>query len=222
MKILFVCHGNICRSPMAEIVMRDLLRRAGREEISVASAATSAEELGNPVYPPAGAELARHGLSADGKRAVQNLGVGVLCGEIGTVEQIDQGQRRTDKVQRGVDADQHEAQRPLAADALGLMGGVQLGRQATKRVLRRCGCLESTLFDRQGKGEHEAAERPDQAKVKGKRDAGKMLADAFDGKGARAAMIDIQTRGDEQNAERDNEQAQHNTVRQMDALDGCL
>lgn len=71
MKILFVCHGNICRSPMAEIVMRDLLRRAGREEISVASAATSAEELGNPVYPPARAELARHGLSADGKRAVR-------------------------------------------------------------------------------------------------------------------------------------------------------
>ena len=72
MKILFVCHGNICRSPMAELVMRDLLKRAGRaDECYVASAATSAEELGNPVYPPARAELARHGISADGKYAVR-------------------------------------------------------------------------------------------------------------------------------------------------------
>ena len=72
MKILFVCHGNICRSPMAEFVMRDLVRRAGREaEFVIASAATSAEELGNPVYPPARAELMRHGISPDGKYAVQ-------------------------------------------------------------------------------------------------------------------------------------------------------
>lgn len=52
-RILFVCLGNICRSPMAEYVMRDLARRAGLEDqIQVASAATSREELGNPVYPP--------------------------------------------------------------------------------------------------------------------------------------------------------------------------
>ena len=71
-KILFVCHGNICRSPMAEFVMKDLIRRAGREkEFVIASAATSTEELGNPVYPPARAELMRHGLSADGKYAVR-------------------------------------------------------------------------------------------------------------------------------------------------------
>ena len=76
MKIMFVCHGNICRSPMAEIVMRDLLQKRGlADRVEVASAATSTEEIwngvGNPVYPPARRELARHGLSAEGKRAVQ-------------------------------------------------------------------------------------------------------------------------------------------------------
>ena len=54
-KLLFVCHGNICRSPMAEFVMKDLVKKAGLEgQFEIASAATSAEELGNPVYPPAG------------------------------------------------------------------------------------------------------------------------------------------------------------------------
>lgn len=71
-RILFVCHGNICRSPMAELVMKELVRKAGREkEFYIASAATSSEELGNPVYPPARAELAAHGISASGKRAVR-------------------------------------------------------------------------------------------------------------------------------------------------------
>ena len=68
--ILFICHGNICRSPMAEFVMKDLVKRAGLEDrIHVASAATSAEEIGNPVYPPARRELAKHGLSCAGKTA---------------------------------------------------------------------------------------------------------------------------------------------------------
>ena len=63
-RVLFVCHGNICRSPMAEFVFKDIVRRAGREgDFEVASAATSSEELGNPVYPPARRELAAHGLS---------------------------------------------------------------------------------------------------------------------------------------------------------------
>ena len=56
MKIMFVCHGNICRSPMAEFIMRDLAKKAGKE-ITVSSSATSTEEIwngiGNPVYPPA-------------------------------------------------------------------------------------------------------------------------------------------------------------------------
>ena len=53
-KILFVCHGNICRSPMAEFVMKDLTSKAGRSgEFSIASAAVSREDIGNPVYPPA-------------------------------------------------------------------------------------------------------------------------------------------------------------------------
>ena len=71
-KILMVCHGNICRSPMAEFVMRAMAEEAGLGgRISVASAATSTEELGNPVYMPARRKLAEHGLSCDGKRAVQ-------------------------------------------------------------------------------------------------------------------------------------------------------
>ena len=69
-KILFICHGNICRSPMAEFVMKDLVKKAGLEDrIRVASAATSSEEIGNPVYPPARRELAKHGLGCAGKNA---------------------------------------------------------------------------------------------------------------------------------------------------------
>lgn len=75
-KILFICHGNICRSPMAEFVMKDLVQKAGlADQFYIASAATSTEEIwngvGNPVYPPAKAELARHGIGCEGKRAVQ-------------------------------------------------------------------------------------------------------------------------------------------------------
>lgn len=71
-RILFVCLGNICRSPMAEYVMRDLVRQAGLEDkIQVASAATSREELGNPVYPPARRKLAEHGIACEGHSARQ-------------------------------------------------------------------------------------------------------------------------------------------------------
>ena len=75
-RILFVCHGNICRSPMAEFILKDMVRQKGlADEFEIASAATSAEEIwngvGNPVYPPAKRELQRHGLSCEGKRAVQ-------------------------------------------------------------------------------------------------------------------------------------------------------
>ncbi|MBE6934168.1 MAG: low molecular weight phosphotyrosine protein phosphatase [Ruminococcaceae bacterium] len=71
-KILFVCHGSICRSPMAEFVLKDLVSKAGRaEDFEIASAAVSREELGNPVYPPARRELAKHGISCDGHRARQ-------------------------------------------------------------------------------------------------------------------------------------------------------
>ena len=70
--ILFVCHGNICRSPMAEFVMKDMVKRAGLEaEFHIESAATSTEELGNPVYPPARRKLNEHGLRCDGKTARQ-------------------------------------------------------------------------------------------------------------------------------------------------------
>lgn len=71
-KILFVCHGNICRSPMAEFVMKDLVKKADRAaEFEIASAATSTEEIGNPVYPPARRKLAEHGISCTGKTARQ-------------------------------------------------------------------------------------------------------------------------------------------------------
>ena len=71
-KILFVCHGNICRSPMAEFVMKDLVKKAGREkEFCIASAAVSREEIGNPVYSPARRELSSHGIRCDGHAAHQ-------------------------------------------------------------------------------------------------------------------------------------------------------
>ena len=71
-KILFVCHGNICRSPMAEFVMKDLVKKAGLEsQFQIVSAATSTEEIGNPVYPPARRKLAEHGISCTGKTARQ-------------------------------------------------------------------------------------------------------------------------------------------------------
>ena len=71
-KILFVCHGNICRSPMAEFVMKDLVKKAGLQaKFHIASAAVSREEIGNPVYPPARRELAKHGIACDGHAARQ-------------------------------------------------------------------------------------------------------------------------------------------------------
>ncbi|MBR4419322.1 MAG: low molecular weight phosphotyrosine protein phosphatase [Clostridia bacterium] len=75
-KIMFVCHGNICRSPMAEFMCKDMLNKMGvLDEFTISSSATSSEEIyrgvGNPVYPPAKRELQKHGISCDGKRAVQ-------------------------------------------------------------------------------------------------------------------------------------------------------
>ena len=71
-KIPFVCHGNICRSPMAEYVMKDLVKKAGlKGEFQIASAATSREEIGNPVYPPARRKLAEHGIGCEGHAARQ-------------------------------------------------------------------------------------------------------------------------------------------------------
>ena len=70
--ILFVCLGNICRSPMAEFVMKDLVQKEGlAEQFHIASAATSTEELGNPVYPPARRKLAEHHIDCTGKTARQ-------------------------------------------------------------------------------------------------------------------------------------------------------
>lgn len=71
-KIIFVCLGNICRSPMAEFVMKDLVAKAGLEhEFEIASAATSRHESGNPVYPPAKRKLSEHGICCDGKTSRQ-------------------------------------------------------------------------------------------------------------------------------------------------------
>ena len=71
-KVLFVCHGNICRSPMAEFVLKDMAAKAGvADKFRIDSRATSREELGNPVYPPARRELNSHGIRCDGHRATQ-------------------------------------------------------------------------------------------------------------------------------------------------------
>ena len=71
-KILFVCHGNICRSPMGEFVLKDMVKKAGVADwFEIASAAVSREEIGNPVYPPARRELQKHGIRCDGHAAHQ-------------------------------------------------------------------------------------------------------------------------------------------------------
>ena len=75
-RIMFVCHGDICRSPMAEFIMKDMVQKEGIDhQFVIASSATSTEEIwndvGNPVYPPAQDQLARHNISCEGKRAVQ-------------------------------------------------------------------------------------------------------------------------------------------------------
>ena len=71
-KILFICHGNICRSPLAEFLMKELVKREGREaDFEIASAATSTEEIGNPVYPPIRRLLIEHGIDPTGKTARQ-------------------------------------------------------------------------------------------------------------------------------------------------------
>ena len=71
-KILFVCHGNICRSPMGEFILRDMAQKRGLSgRFHIASAAVSTEEIGNPVYPPARRELAKHGIRCEGHAAHQ-------------------------------------------------------------------------------------------------------------------------------------------------------
>ncbi|MBR3565934.1 MAG: low molecular weight phosphotyrosine protein phosphatase [Paludibacteraceae bacterium] len=71
-RILFVCHGNICRSPMAEFVMKHLVAEQHLDnQFEIASAATSTEEIGNPVYPPARRELNSHGIECNGHHARQ-------------------------------------------------------------------------------------------------------------------------------------------------------
>ena len=71
-KVLFVCHGNICRSPMGQFLLQDMVNKAGAaDRFEIASRAVSREELGNPVYAPARRVLARHGIACDGHRARQ-------------------------------------------------------------------------------------------------------------------------------------------------------
>lgn len=75
-KIMFVCHGNICRSPMAEFILKDMVKKKGlQDDFVICSSATSTEEIfngvGNPVYPPAKAVLENHGINPNGKYAVQ-------------------------------------------------------------------------------------------------------------------------------------------------------
>ncbi|MBQ8556040.1 MAG: low molecular weight phosphotyrosine protein phosphatase [Clostridia bacterium] len=71
MKVLFVCHGNICRSPMAEMILKHMIRQRRLKGYTIDSAAVSREEIGNPVYPPVRRELATHGVRCEDHRARQ-------------------------------------------------------------------------------------------------------------------------------------------------------
>ena len=71
-KVLFICHGNICRSPMGEFILKKMVKEKGlADKFEISSAATSTEEIGNPVYPPAKRKLKEHGIDCSGKYAVQ-------------------------------------------------------------------------------------------------------------------------------------------------------
>lgn len=92
-RILFVCHGNICRSPMAEFILKDLVQRAGiASRVEIASAAVSREEIGNPVYPPARRELQKHGIRCDGKTARQITATD--CGAYDRIYYMDRSNAR--------------------------------------------------------------------------------------------------------------------------------
>ena len=92
-KILFVCHGNICRSPMAEFVMKDMVAKAGlSDRFRIASVAVSREEEGNPVYPPARRELAAHGIPS-GHHAARKITAGDLE-EFDYIYYMDSSNRR--------------------------------------------------------------------------------------------------------------------------------
>ena len=90
-KILFICHGNICRSPMAEFVMKDMVAKAGAgEQFVIDSAATSTEELGNPVYPPAPRRC--------GRPVVHGRFFGHLAGRCGRLQRSFEGDHLADHV----------------------------------------------------------------------------------------------------------------------------
>ncbi len=115
-RIMFVCHGNICRSPMAEFVLKDMVQKLGiADEFYISSTATSTEEIfcgrGNPVYPPAKEELKKHGISCDGKRAVQlkvsdydkyDLFIGMDSANIRNMSRILNGDKE-DKIRKLLD-----------------------------------------------------------------------------------------------------------------------
>ena len=70
--VLFICHGNICRSPMGEFILKDMVAKRGiAHKFYIESAATSTEEIGNPVYPPARNKLRANGIDCTGKTARQ-------------------------------------------------------------------------------------------------------------------------------------------------------
>lgn len=110
--ILFICHGNICRSPMAEFVFRDMLEKRGiADKFLIASAATSTEEIGNRVHPGTQAVLARCGISTDGKTAVQmtkqdaddyDYLIGMDCYNIKNIRRIA-GEENSSKIYRLLD-----------------------------------------------------------------------------------------------------------------------
>ena len=126
-KVLFVCHGNICRSPMAHYVLLDMVKKAGiADQFQITSVAVSREELGNPVYPPARRELHSHNIPCDGHRARQ-----ITQADVDGYEHIYYMDRSNLRWLSRIVGDKMEARAGSVLDGTGISGKVHMMMEFT-------------------------------------------------------------------------------------------